>query len=136
MIASWPSTGPAGKVCEDLVDFSDVLPTLADLAGAKLPSDISFDGRSFAPQLRGEKGQPREWNYCWYSRNGARNKASQHVRDQTYKLYADGRMYNVVDDFYEKQPLDINSLDAAARGRHTLLSKVLGEKVEEAKRSK
>jgi arylsulfatase A len=136
MIASWPGAGPAGKICGDLVDFSDLLPTLAELAGAELPADIALDGRSFAPQLRGEKGTPRDWIYCWYSRNGIRNKASQHVRDQQFKLYADGRMYDVVDDFYEKKPLNIDSLDAATREKHALFSKVLKEKVAEAARVK
>ena len=32
MISSWPGTGPKGKVCGDLIDFSDVLPTLAERA--------------------------------------------------------------------------------------------------------
>ena len=37
LIANWKGTTPAGKVCSDLVDFSDFLPTLADAAGAPLP---------------------------------------------------------------------------------------------------
>ena len=136
MIASWPGTGPTGKICADLVDFSDLLPTLAEIAGADLPQDIKFDGRSFAPQLQGEKGHPREWIHCWYSRNGARNKASQHVRDQMYKLYADGRFFNVAADFYEEKPLSMESLDADARERHKMFTKVLSEKVAEAKQVK
>ena len=32
-IASWPGVVPGGKVSNDLVDFSDVLPTLCDVAG-------------------------------------------------------------------------------------------------------
>jgi len=50
-----------GGVRSDLIDFSDLLPTFAELAGAKLPEGVKFDGRSFALQLRGEKGKPREW---------------------------------------------------------------------------
>ena len=63
LIANWPGVTPAGAVRKDLVDFSDMLPTFAELAGAKLPAEPKIDGHSFAPQLRGEKGQPREWAY-------------------------------------------------------------------------
>jgi arylsulfatase A-like enzyme len=46
--------------CKDLVDLSDIFPTLCELTGAKLP-DQSLPGRSFAPQLLGKPGTPREW---------------------------------------------------------------------------
>ena len=74
LIASWKGTMPAGRVIDDLVDFSDFLPTFAELADAKLPSEFKFDGHSFAPQLRGEKGNPRPWVFVqlgnnWYARN-------------------------------------------------------------------
>ena len=132
LIVSWPGTTPRAKVCADLVDFSDILPTLAELGSAELPADINFDGRSFAPQLKGKEGDPREWIYCWYERNGKRNKASQHVRDQQYKLYADGRMFNVVDDFYEESPLNPSSLQGDLKQKHAMFTKVLAEKQAEA----
>ena len=59
LIANWPGTTPAGKVSNDLVDFSDFMPTFAELAGAKLPAGVTIDGRSFAPQIKGKKGNPR-----------------------------------------------------------------------------
>lgn len=55
---------PAGLRGE-LVDFSDVLPTLAELAGAALPADAVVDGRSFAPLLLGRPYVPREWIYSY-----------------------------------------------------------------------
>ena len=122
-----------GQVCSDLVDLRDVLPTLAELAGAELPAEIKFDGRSFAPQLHGKQGNPRQWIYCWYHRNGVRNQASQHVRDQKYKLYSDGRMFDVADDFYEQSPLKFDELEGVAREKYELFSNVLEEKQREAK---
>ena len=50
---------------EELVDLSDVLPTLAELAGAELPADRPIDGHSFAPLLRGEPFEPREWIFSY-----------------------------------------------------------------------
>lgn len=114
-IASWPGRVPAGEVCDQLVDFTDFLPTLADLAGADLPAGIPFDGHSIVPQLTGETGTPREWIYCWYERNGKRDQASEHVRDQRFKLYRDGRFYDVLADPAEANPLDASQLDAAGR---------------------
>ena len=61
LIVNWPGKTPAGKVSADLIDSSDFMPTLAEVAGAKLPQNTILDGRSFAPQLHGQKGQPRDW---------------------------------------------------------------------------
>lgn len=65
LIANWPETIKAGTSNDDLIDLSDVLPTLLDLAGAPLP-EHHLDGRSFAPQLRGEQGHPRQWIHAQY----------------------------------------------------------------------
>ncbi len=98
LIANWPGTTPAGKVCNDLVDFSDFLPTFAELAGAPLPAGVVIDGRSFAPQLQGRVGNPRKWAYCQW-----RGKAW--IRTQRWKLYSDGRLYDMKNDPDEKSPL-------------------------------
>ncbi|MHC4475938.1 MAG: sulfatase-like hydrolase/transferase [Planctomycetota bacterium] len=98
LIANWPGTVLAGKVSDDLVDFSDFMPTFAALAGAKLPDGVSVDGRSFAPLLRGKKGNPRKWAYC---QSG--NKAW--TRTQRWKLYRNGRLYDVEEDPLEKSPI-------------------------------
>jgi arylsulfatase A-like enzyme len=63
MIVNCPGVVKPSKPSDELVDLSDILPTLADFAGAKPPSGI--DGRSFAPLLRGEKGPTREWIYSY-----------------------------------------------------------------------
>jgi arylsulfatase A-like enzyme len=55
--------GAVGKgVTDALVDFTDMLPTFADLAGAPLKPGVELDGRSFAPLLRGQAADsPRQW---------------------------------------------------------------------------
>jgi arylsulfatase A len=57
-IANWPGHVPAGRVCADLIDSADFLPTICEVAGGMLPADLKPDGRSFMPQLRGEKRCP------------------------------------------------------------------------------
>ena len=48
---SWPGRIPRGVDCDRLTAHVDVFPTLAELAGARVPSDRSLDGRSLLPLL-------------------------------------------------------------------------------------
>jgi arylsulfatase A len=124
LIAHWPGTVAGGKVSQDLVDFSDFLPTLCEACGIDRPAG-HLDGQSFAPQLRGQPGQPRDWVYCWYEREGRRNQARQFARTKRYKLYGDGRFYDVADDPLEQQPLRSDKLDEAASKTRAQLQAVL-----------
>ena len=60
-------TFASGKVCPDLIDATDFLPTICEAAGISVPADLKIDGRSFLPQIRGERGQPREWLADFFS---------------------------------------------------------------------
>jgi arylsulfatase A len=90
MIVNCPGRVQPGAARGDLIDFSDVLPTLAELAGAALPEGVPIDGRSFAPMLRGERGNPREWifSYLAYRRM---------LRDRRWLLEGDGRFFDCGD---------------------------------------
>jgi arylsulfatase A len=65
MIVNCPPIVKASGLSDELVDLSDILPTLADMAGAKLAKGHIIDGRSFAPLLKGAKGPSREWIYSY-----------------------------------------------------------------------
>jgi len=134
LIANWPGVIPAGKVCPDLVDFSDFSPTLCQAAGITVPPALNVDGRSFLPQLRGEKGNPREWIYCWYSRGGGPN-GKEWARNQRYKLYRKGGFYDVSKDVLEKTPLGDGELTADARQVRAMLRKAL-DKYKDARPSR
>jgi arylsulfatase A len=127
LIASWPGTVPAGGVNDDLVDFSDFLPTLAELARVKLPKRPTLDGRSFAPQLLGKPGVPREWIYCWYYPNGrvGEQGGGESARTRRYKLYPDGRFYDLLADELEETPLALEDIDVDARAARQTLQAVL-----------
>jgi arylsulfatase A len=111
-IASWPGKIASGKVCDDLVDSTDFLPTICEVAGASTAALGKFDGRSFLPQLKGEKGTPREWIYCWYSPRG--ESLREMAFNQHYKLYRNGQFFDVAADPEEKKPLDGKSLKGEA----------------------
>ena len=55
-IAWWPGTIPAGRVCREVAGTIDLLPTVARLANAPLPSDRVLDGRDLWPLLSGQRG--------------------------------------------------------------------------------
>ncbi|MFQ5749062.1 MAG: sulfatase-like hydrolase/transferase [Planctomycetota bacterium] len=119
LIASMPGTVPAGGVCHDLVDLSDFLPTLAAFGGAPLPEGVTLDGRSFAPQLRGEKGRPREWVFCQAGEK-------RFLRGPRFKLHNDGRFYDVEADPGEKTDLAAGgSLAPEARAARDRLAGIL-----------
>ena len=126
LIASWPGVVAAGRVSQGLVDFSDFLPTVCEAAGVEVPVDLKIDGRSFLPQLRGRAGHPREWIYCWYSKDGGPTGA-EFARNQRYKLYRKGNYYDISQDVQEEHPLQEERLDDAARRVRGMLQRVLDQ---------
>lgn len=104
-IASWPGTIKGGEVSQALIDFSDFVPTFAEIGGAELPQDRVIDGRSFLPLLKGDKKNIRDWVFCWYHKEGNRSKATRFARNQTYKLYHNGRFYDISADELEKNTI-------------------------------
>ena len=101
LIANWPGKIPAGRVCGDLVDSTDFFPTILEAIGRPASKDMAIDGRSFFPQLMGQKGSPRAWSYLWYSQAGGPTGV-EFTRTQRYKLYKDGRFLDLQADPLEK----------------------------------
>lgn len=104
-VVSWKGKSPKGRVLDDLVDFTDFYPTLAQAAGIERGEDDPIDGVSFFPQLKGEKGTPRDWVFCHYQPYWGSFRGTQFVRDQSFKLYRDGRFFEVPKDLKEENPL-------------------------------
>lgn len=109
MIAQWKGTLPPGRVVNDLVELTDVYATIADVTGAKLPVGVTMDSVSFAPQLKGEAGTPREWVFVqladeWY------------VRSSRWKLNQAGELFDMKDAPFAETPVpaDTNDPDALA----------------------
>lgn len=116
LIASWPGQVAAGSHNDDLIDFSDFLPTFAELSDASLPAGRIIDGRSFAAQLRGEPGNPREVLTIYSNPRppgSERNPRVRFARDKRFKLYDDGRFYDCLADPEELNPFDLAELDPA-----------------------
>lgn len=96
-IVNCPRLVPSGAVTDALTDFSDMLPTFAELGGAKLPKGRVVDGRSIASLILGRaKDSDREWIMALGSQSARLNEAGRVVgmneykeraiRDKRYKL--------------------------------------------------
>jgi arylsulfatase A len=127
-LASWPGTIPAGSVSESLVDFTDVLPTLTDVAGVKIPAELEIDGVSLAPLFFGQ-AREKDHIYCWYQRDGVRAEASQHVRTARYKLYADGRFFDTAADPDELADLARDGIPDSIQAIHARLREAIDKRI-------
>ena len=80
-IAHRPGTVRSGRVSDDVVSVTDVLPTLCTLAGIRPDQDVDLDGVDITPTLVGSRAR-RPDRPIWYYL-GARVAA---VRDGDWKL--------------------------------------------------
>ena len=90
LIASWPAgIKQPGRVVDDLVEFSDLMPTLCEVTGANLPSNYPGDGSSIVPVLQDNASvRKKDWIYIWYSRSGHSDRGQVMVRNNQYSLLA------------------------------------------------
>ena len=133
LIASWPGTIEAGQVRGDLIDASDFLPTLADLAGARTPENWFTDGVSFLPALRGQEGGARKTAFFWYDPRPGWDK-ERYTRqifalDHHYKLFSDGRLFDIRGEGFREELVPDPDLSDAARVSKARLEAVIGEKM-------
>ena len=65
-----------------------------------------MDGVSFLPSLQGHAAKPREPIYIYYWPRPERGKPLRFARTHSWKLYGDGRLFNVREDVLEQTPVD------------------------------
>ena len=117
-IATWKGVIEPGQLWDDLVDLSDVLPTVAELTGGTLPGDPQLDGHSFAALLRGKGLSTRKWVY-------AEHKGRFFAKTHGKKLYNTGDFFNTEADPSEESPLDTSTLSTEATSEWNLLRRAL-----------
>ena len=94
----WPGQIPAGVESDEIVSTIDLLPTLAELTGAELPSDWIIDGKDVSDFLLQPESvdSPRDVFY-YYNRN--KLKA---IRAGKWKLLLQkNKLYNLKEDISE-----------------------------------
>jgi len=133
-IVNCPGLVPAGIVTDELTDFTDMLPTFAELAGAELPGDVVIDGCSIASLLRGTASDSiRDWIMAMgfgaakLARGrvvGVKQFADRVVRDRQYKLWVlDGRSARLFDLLAD--PAETNNLIDSTDPRFVAARKML-----------
>lgn len=122
MLAYWPGKIRSSIIDSSLVDFTDFLPTLADVAKRPKPSSFgTLDGRSFYDDFTNTTGEDRYWIFChWDNDLNDEKVAQRYVHDHEYKLYDSisriingvnyGTFYKIKTDFKENKPLQDTSL--------------------------
>lgn len=109
LVVHWPAQIKEKLVFNELIEFSDFFPTLAELT----ETDIESDGKSFYPLLTGDTYQPRKTAFVHYDPRWGdyvNRHRNQFVRTLEYKLYPDSRFYKLTTDKLEKNPLSADSL--------------------------
>ncbi len=134
-VANWPAVIRPGSVVDKPVDFSAIMPTVGELTGAGVPDRV--DGQSLVPLLKGDASRARDWVFISYNRNGGKGaRFRAFVRDADWKLYADGSLYHVPNDWLEKSPVAGAEGESARRRLQPILDRLLkGERAERIDRS-
>jgi arylsulfatase A len=149
LIAHWPDVIPVASECHDLISLVDILPTLIEISGGRLPENEPFDGISILPQLTGKKGIAREWIYFEGGTAGpvfdhiekdtgirpdyAKGKGREFkvywrwVRGKRFKLYNDGRFFDMVTDLQERHPIKPGAGSMEAESSRRQLQAVLDQ---------
>ena len=86
MILRWPAGFQGGQQLDEMVHFTDWLPTLLSAAGCELPREPALDGVNVLPMLQGEAGKVctrRFWQWNRYTPEITSNAA---MRDGDWKL--------------------------------------------------
>ena len=83
LIVNWPAgIKKPGRVSDELVEFSDMMPTLCEISGADLPKNHPADGSSIVPVIQNkEELRKKEWIYIWY-------RDQVMIRNKKYSLLA------------------------------------------------
>jgi len=135
-----PGRVPAGTTRDALVDFTDMLPTFAELGGAALPTDSAIDGRSFAKLLLGQTEQGSRTWIMSLGHGPARQDelgvigkvpyTPRVVRDKRFKIWVDRSrqvtaLYDLQDDPLERNNLlgtEREDANAALRTLHRVVN--------------
>jgi len=87
LVVRWPRRVKAGSVARAMVQYVDVVPTLVEAAGGKVPAGL--DGRSFLPVLLGKTDKHNKYVYGVHTTRGIISGSQcypvRSVRSETFK---------------------------------------------------
>ncbi|MDA7527933.1 sulfatase-like hydrolase/transferase [bacterium] len=115
----------AGQVLSSPVDFTDIMPTLCELAGTEPPA--TCNGQCLLPALKtGDESTHDGLAYTWgvFEKSSKKYKDPRKykselihvVRDQNWKLLSTGELYDLRNDWQEQFPIQVEE-SREVRGR-------------------
>ena len=116
-LVRWPGKVPAGRVEETaVVGGVDFLPTIATLAGAKMPADLALEGEDLSALWKGASASPRRTTLHWEWISGVQGPQDGYmpppvcVRDGDWKLFVnhagkEAQLFNIPQDPGEHEDL-------------------------------
>lgn len=117
-IVQAPFLNKVGRVTRDLVDFTDLAPTILEVTCTAKPQTLKLDGRSFVPSLKGVEDpfEKRNWIYAQFGN-------VRMIRDWQHFLDSDNNFHDLIKDPFQKEP--VSPLDKQAPGRKQRLEQLL-----------
>ncbi len=76
-IMRWPGKVPEGTSCDEVAASIDLMPTIANLAGAKLLKDRKIDGKDIWPLMSGTEGAVSPHDMYYYYKGNRLESARQ-----------------------------------------------------------
>ncbi len=109
MVANWPGKIKNSKNYTGLINFSDFYSTFSDILGVPNESD----GVSMMDVFNGEESVERETTTTYYDPKWSQRVnqfRNVYAQDSRYKLYKDGKFFDMQNDVLETQPLNEQEL--------------------------
>ena len=108
-VIKWPGKIPSRSVCSEMALTMDLLPTLAHITGAALPTQMSIDGKNIIDLMTGKKGAKTPHEYYFFGTSAVRSGNWKYHRVEKFKVKATARenkgptLYNLKDDIGESK---------------------------------
>ena len=122
LIVNWKGTISEGITSDAMIAPSDFLPTLFEAIARPMPKNLHTDGQSFLGALTGETTSRRDWVFIDHNPRPGKGKENivphRFVKGKRYKLYADGRFYDVESDRLEQHPIEPDTPELQSLHQH------------------
>jgi arylsulfatase A len=127
-IIKWPGKVPVGSVCREMALSMDLLPTLAHITGAALPTQLSLDGKNIIDLVTGKKEAKTPHEYFFFGTSAVRSGHWKYHAVERFKVKATARknngptLYNLHDDIGESKNVIAQYPEIAQRLKKALES--------------
>ena len=112
-VARWPGHWLAGHRCDELVHFTDWLPTFLSASGGDTPLDLLLDGRSLNDLLAGQPHDVPAVRFWQWNRYEPVPHCNAAMRDGSWKL-----LWPAIPEACAKEPVDNEPYERGLTSAH------------------